>query len=499
MTQLAADDFERADENPLGNGVWSAGTEPPCKIVSGLAVATNTGGADNISRYTGVSAPNDQWSEILVDSFCCPCVRIAAGAASYALAADVGAGSIAIYKRVAGTYTQIGTNIAGSIAAGHRIALGVAGQVYSVYDDGVLLGSRTDGAADLTAGDFGILTETTNKIRAWRGGDGTYSLPSSASNDSDVASRRNRPGRGPYSKGAYLRPRLEAFATIANLALAIDAPGTIDLTGQAIGLSITGALSDVASNRNRPGRGPYSVGRYFRPRIDAYSATTTPLALAIDIAGSVTLAGQSVTFALEMPISTQGAITFAGQSLTLANGLNLSIDTPGSITVAGQSVAFSTSLPLTNGSITLAGQTVALDLAAPAALSIDVPGSIVFAGQAISMTNSSQAQSGMGSMGPHEPVRSMFHASHRKPKARKSPDSEPASSEEIADSPEIATPILARAAPAIEPPTFAVPLTDLLDVQTRLELAARRVSIAKAANDEHEQALLLAMIALWND
>lgn len=182
MTQLAADDFDRANENPLGNGVWSAPSGVnPCKIVSNAATASVNDGNDNVSYYSGVSWPNDQYSEITIGAFCCPVVRVASGAATYYLAADDGAGNILIYKRVAGTYTQIGTG-AGSFGAGQVARLEANGTTIRCLVNGVQKATCTDSA--IASGSAGVLTETTNTVTAWAGGDfssgGTVALTGQA-------------------------------------------------------------------------------------------------------------------------------------------------------------------------------------------------------------------------------------------------------------------------------------------------------------------------------
>jgi len=144
-----------------------------------------------------------------------------------------------------------------------------------------------------------------------------------------------------------------------NLTLDIDTAGSITIAGQSVTFNLGTALSTQGS-------------------ITVQGQTVTPsLGLAVSN-GSITLQGQSVTFGLGLALSTQGSITINGQSVTLDNGIALAIDTPGSITLQGQAVAFNLGTALGNGSITLQGQSTGLSLGASVA-----NGAITIQGQSL--------------------------------------------------------------------------------------------------------------------
>jgi hypothetical protein len=70
FTQLASDNFQRADENPLSQGGnWSASSFTsffvPSQVLSNLAASTSNA-HPSCSLYTGVVFPNDQYAEITV-------------------------------------------------------------------------------------------------------------------------------------------------------------------------------------------------------------------------------------------------------------------------------------------------------------------------------------------------------------------------------------------------------------------------------------------------
>lgn len=174
---------------------------------------------------------------------------------------------------------------------------------------------------------------------------------------------------------------------------------------------------------NTAGPGKHPGPRRFAPIAKGYPIAAANLTLAIDTAGALTIAGQSITASIGLALSTQGALTIAGQTVTPAltipvtNGaltiagqtatfaIGVAQSTQGAITIAGQSVPLSLAAPVTNGAITIAGQsaafaineaistaglitfngqTVALDLAGNLTLSIE-PGAIGIAGQAVQL------------------------------------------------------------------------------------------------------------------
>jgi hypothetical protein len=217
----------------------------------------------------------------------------------------------------------------------------------------------------------------------------------------DIADTRPRPGRGPYSLGRYFRPSNDAIRTL-NLSASIDTPGQITIAGQSVTASIGVALS-------------------VNGQITVAGQSVTP-ALTIPITnGAITVAGQLVTASIGVALSTNGQITVAGQSVSTSLGGNLSlgIDTPGQVTIAGQSVTTSIGIALGNGAITVAGQSVtaalgavisspgqitingqsvALQIAGNVSVDIDVPGQITLAGQDITLLLS-QTASGSSSNG----------------------------------------------------------------------------------------------------
>lgn len=143
------------------------------------------------------------------------------------------------------------------------------------------LGAATGKAiSTLPGGNPAALTFFSLKENAAAAGSGGEFLPGRRA-------ARRRPGRGPYSNGVYQRPRVDAFtstsvavglatetdAALALLPIQILAVGMSTETDTAMALLVStlAPLTDrIGSKQNRPGRGPYSLGRMFRPRLDAF-------------------------------------------------------------------------------------------------------------------------------------------------------------------------------------------------------------------------------------
>jgi hypothetical protein len=83
------------------------------------------------------------------------------------------------------------------------------------------------------------------------------------------------------------------------------------------GGSGTTAVSDLGSHRNRPGRGPYSLGRYFRPAIDAFTRPVQSISDSISEAAS---GADSLSALLAAPgaLTESGAATDAVTSIVTA-------------------------------------------------------------------------------------------------------------------------------------------------------------------------------------
>lgn len=145
-TQLAADTFVRANENPLNPADW---TTPPggfsaLQIVSDV-VEASTLAAACFEAYTGVDFPNDQFCQMKVGAVVGVDDQIAAGVRTngpLGYYADVGGplGAGAVISLVANTTTGQNTlgTYTGTVATNDLILVAVAGSTLTVYQNGVL-------------------------------------------------------------------------------------------------------------------------------------------------------------------------------------------------------------------------------------------------------------------------------------------------------------------------------------------------------------------------
>jgi hypothetical protein len=159
------------------------------------------------------------------------------------------------------------------------------------------------------SGDYKVVVAATNAVYSYAAGSTDAVGVMAAFIPKTVAAtlqhvdylRRNRPGRGPYSKGAYRRPSINAYSDAVAPVVYVP-PDPIEDT-----------------RRNRPGRGPYSLGAYFRPRIDAFTDTTVAgingtLSATL---GTLTLAATSTLDIFGTLSQTLGALTTNTATATL--------------------------------------------------------------------------------------------------------------------------------------------------------------------------------------
>jgi hypothetical protein len=158
------------------------------------------------------------------------------------------------------------------------------------------------------------------------------------------------------------------------LAVAIDTAGALTLAGQDAGASV----SDLGENSWAPSA--WAVGAWAAGAWDV-AVTGSDLSLDIDTAGALTVAGQSLTLATSIATA-NGSLTIAGQSVLSSVNVALS---NGSLTLDGQTLDTTLTLDLfasiENGSLTITGQSVttAIDVALS-------HGSLTIDGQTVSAT-----------------------------------------------------------------------------------------------------------------
>ena len=363
MTQLASDDFDRADGGLGANWTTTTGE-------SALAIVSNEvrGGSAAIfgGRYTAAAAPNDGYAEIVVGSVVCtttdegigPAYRIAAGAQTHYLV-QTNTNETRLYSVVGGGYTQLGSDGVACVT-GDVLRLTCNGTSISVQRNGTtIIGPVTNSAiASGNAGIWAAASSSFGRAASWAMGD--LNVASATVEESSLASRRNRPGRGPYSLGRYFRARVDAYADQAASAtgtlsasigqITLSSASTLTITGTAsvsigtIALASTGALSLTGALSGSVG----SITLSAQGALDLTGQLSQPI-------GNITLSAQGSSGTTGTLAQSIGTITLsaAGQ-LPIAGALSTSIGTIGLASASQLRIA--ATLAATIGPITLSAE-----------------------------------------------------------------------------------------------------------------------------------------------
>jgi len=191
-TQLATDSFQRANENPLSDsGNWTTATTHAMQVSSDVAIGTSAG-ATSASAYTGITWPNDQYSEVTAGTgwaegsganYIIPIVRIGGTTASptfYYVYVQNSGGNAYIGKYVSGTNTNL-FSVSGLIVAdGDVFRLTVVGTTLYFYQNDLLVHSLTDSSVSSGNAGFGAEAAVTNSlapISLWTGGSAVNATP----------------------------------------------------------------------------------------------------------------------------------------------------------------------------------------------------------------------------------------------------------------------------------------------------------------------------------
>jgi hypothetical protein len=186
MSQLASDNFTRANENPLSNGgKWTimSGSTGSLQILSNRCQPTDNtqlGGA----IWTGLVWPNDQYSELTVQAVQSGAdirvmVRsnsnIGTNTSYFVQILGVGASqSVKLFKDVAGTFTQLGTTQTVTVTAGDVFRCEAQGTTIRAKQNGSVLVTQVDAAIASGSAGFEMSAAGTAALTngsAWAGGD----------------------------------------------------------------------------------------------------------------------------------------------------------------------------------------------------------------------------------------------------------------------------------------------------------------------------------------
>jgi hypothetical protein len=269
---------------------------------------------------------------------------------------------------------------------------------YNNGGDSVMRLGNADGSATYGGYMLGLLNNDVGNTECLALRDNAWRLfaPEVVVDSRGTVENRNkkirRPGRGPYSKGAFRRPSIDVLpqtywtvdsdaasatdtsdataafnVSAADTASAADSADSASAGNNSVGVdavsgadstSATGvftvdaadsfAINDAAvstqgspivsdrtaTNKPRPGRTPYSLGRYFRPRIDVFTNTFNVTAAesvaAVDAASTTIVGVASAADSVSITDSASTQITVA-----LAASDSISINDGAASTAAG--------------------------------------------------------------------------------------------------------------------------------------------------------------------
>ena len=171
MALPASDNFNRANENPLGNGTWAtAGTASPMVVDTNTCRASASGFC--CSFWSADTFNNDQYAEGVAPSpnDGGPALRITNSGLNYYWG-QLRAGALRLSKVVNGVYTVIGSDLILTYNSTDVIRLEVVGTTFTWYKNGIAQ-SPTQTDSSLSTGYAGVAGYTTGSASFdnWAGG-----------------------------------------------------------------------------------------------------------------------------------------------------------------------------------------------------------------------------------------------------------------------------------------------------------------------------------------
>jgi hypothetical protein len=210
MAVLATDNFNRADENPIGAPWTVRGSGTAGKIVSNTLRMPGSGNDSGIV-YTGITWPNDQYSQVTLVTV--PNAQSAGDGVGvivrgntsgtltqYELVCASGAAGTTIAKRVNGVYKQLAHSVT-TWVAGDVAYLEIRGNTLQAKRNGSTAGMPapvTDNDPDaIVSGSCGIMASVEGTIPEqtlddWEGGDFSTGSPPAPPHSLTVSFAVNR-------------------------------------------------------------------------------------------------------------------------------------------------------------------------------------------------------------------------------------------------------------------------------------------------------------------
>lgn len=171
-----SDNFNRTDENPLGNGNWTTLTGlAGLRIVSNNALSSTDDSNYNASYWSSATFNDAQFSQVTVkgtNRYEGVMVRASSSTNTYYYFRHVGTSEVCqLFKVVAGSPAQLGADY-GTAVAPTTIRLEISGTTLTPYIGGVAQATRTD--SDIASGAPGAWAMNSGGnavLDDWSGGD----------------------------------------------------------------------------------------------------------------------------------------------------------------------------------------------------------------------------------------------------------------------------------------------------------------------------------------
>jgi hypothetical protein len=346
MSQLASDNFQRANEKPLSDGgnwttpAWEFDND--IQVVSDRATYSNPPGFSD-ALWTGASPsswPNDQYAEVTFgeandsDTTSGPIVRLSSVNAYFAVVASP---SIIINK--GGTvdgYTALGS-VAASVAQGDVLKLVASGTTIKAYKNATEVVSVTD--STYSSGNPGFIISNNHSAAAtltnWAAGNLTQSAPTLSPTPGSYTTAQTVTLSAPGSDAIYYTTDGSTPTTSSNL---YTGPITVSVTETIKAIAFTVGLpnSSVAS-------GTYTIA--VTPAPTGISPTTGEQGTTIS---NFTVNGSG--------FGTAGTLSFTGTGI-MVNSYSTQTDSQivASITLSASAAVGASNVTVTNATSSLTG------------------------------------------------------------------------------------------------------------------------------------------------
>ncbi len=273
-TISASDDFNRPDGG-LGAS-WAAMSDGGLSIASQHVIGTANAQAGDIRA--GESYGSDQYSQIEVTStqltggqWIGPTVRSQNNGQNTYLGIyfwNNGTPQLRLYKRAAGTFTQLGSSYnSGPLPAGTKLTLSAQGSTIAFQQNGTTQIAVTD--TSLTGGTPGIMTYDTGTADNWTGGTGsppppptTYSIGGTVSGLSGTVVLQDNGGDdlGVSANGAFTFATKLAAGAVYNVTVKTNPSGQTCAVAGGNGTVGSANVTNVAVSCTTSTTSTYSIG-----------------------------------------------------------------------------------------------------------------------------------------------------------------------------------------------------------------------------------------------